>query len=728
MMKVNNMYRSLLLVFTLCVTWLASASILQGEDGYRLWLKYDSLSDQSLIMEYQRQVNGWYVTGNDDTASVIKTELRHALSGLLGKSKEVDSLNNARFIVSELSLLPKEIIDQLDVSGLGASQEGYVLQEVNLEQNTKLVLASRSSIGTLYGVYHLLRIIQTQSSLEKINITSSPMVDVRVLNHWDNPDRHVERGYAGQSIWDWHKLPTYIHQQYHDYARANASIGINGTVLNNVNAHPIMLTKDYLHKAAALAAVFRPYGLKVYLSVKYSSPQTLGGLSTSDPLDEDVQAWWAEKTNEIYSIIPDFGGFLVKADSEGQPGPGDYGRSHAVGANMLADALAPHGGIVMWRAFVYASDKQEERSKQAYSEFVPLDGEFRDNVLLQVKNGPIDFQPREPFSPLFGAMKETPVMMEFQITQEYLGFSTHSVYLGPMYEEVLQADTFAKGTGSTVAKVVDGTLFDNTVSGIAGVSNIGSDRNWTGNIMLQANWYVFGRLAWDHGTDVRAIANDWIRMTLTNVDNAVDTIEDMMMSSHEATVNYMTPLGLHHIMGEGHHYGPAPWVKDLPRPEWTSVYYHNADANGIGFNRSPSGVNAVAQYYSPLKESYSSPYATPEEYLLWFHHLPWDFRIASTGRPLWEELVHRYYQGAEDVAEMAIQWKSVQPWIDPLQFKQVSMSLEIHQSEAKWWRDACVLYFQSFSQLPIPETLTPPDTTLEQLKLREFPFAPGRGD
>ncbi len=427
-------------------------------------------------------------------------------------------------------------------------------------------------------------------------------------------------------------------------------------------------------------------------------------------------------------MIPDFGGFLVKANSEGQPGPGDYGRTHAQGANMLADALAPHGGIVMWRAFVYANEKNEERSKQAYSEFKPLDGKFRDNVMVQVKNGPIDFQPREPISPLFGATKHTPMMMEFQITMEYLGFSTHFVYLGPMYEEVLKADTYAKGKGSTVGKVVAGEIYDYPLTGMAGVSNIGSDRNWTGHIILQSNWYVFGRMAWDHELSAEEIATEWVKMTLSNDPKVVRKVSDMMMLSHEATVNYMTPLGLHHIMGTGHHYGPGPWVDDLGRADWNPVYYHRAAKDGLGFDRSPSGVNAVEQYFSPLKEQLAKPETTPEKYLLWFHHLPWDYTVKSSGRSLWDELVHRYYLGVEQVESINQGWNSLKDKIDPLQFKQVQMANRIHLKEAIWWRNACVLYFQSFSGQPIPNGLDKPKGTLKAYKALSFPYAPGQGE
>ncbi|WP_339065067.1 alpha-glucuronidase family glycosyl hydrolase [Teredinibacter turnerae] len=701
--------------------------IFDGEDGYRLWLKYDLLSDKQSIKTYRKQISSIYVAGDSATTTVIRDELSHALSGLLGKQpKFVEAVGKHALVVGTPS--SSADIRNADLSELkGLGKEGFVIKSLELSGKPVTLIAANTDVGALYGTFHLLRLIQTEQPLRELAIVEKPKIDVRVLNHWDDMDRHVERGFAGESIWDWHKLPDYTYQRYYDYARANASIGINGTVLNNVNANAITLTPHYLDKVEALADLFRPYGIKVYLSIKFSSPQLIGGLKTSDPLDPTVKQWWKDKVEEIYARIPDFGGFLVKANSEGQPGPGDFGRTHAEGANLLADALAPHGGVVMWRAFVYANEKNEERSKQAYSEFKPLDGKFHDNVLIQVKNGPIDFQPREPFSPLFGATPKTPMMMEFQITMEYLGFSTHLVYLGTMYEEALQSDTYAKGKGSTVAKVVDGSLFNNHISGIAGVSNIGTDRNWTGHIILQSNWYVFGRLAWDHELTAADIADEWVRMTLSNDEKVVSTVTDMMMRSREITVNYMTPLGLHHIMGVGHHYGPGPWVKDLGREDWTSVYYHKAGKDGIGFDRSPTGVNSVEQYFSPLKEEYAKAETTPEELLLWFHHLPWDYTVKSTGRDLWDELVHRYYQGAADVTAMHNQWQSLQDELDPLQYHQVDMALTIQEKEARWWRDACVTYFQTFSQRPLPKGFEKPEKTLKEYMDMRFPYAPGQG-
>ncbi|MER2491745.1 alpha-glucuronidase family glycosyl hydrolase [Catenovulum sediminis] len=716
----------LLLVIGLTSPITQASSIVTGEDGYRLWMKYDLLQNKSLRKAYQKQLTKWSVVGQSETSQIIRDELDYALSGLLGQS-EPAGYRSANLVVVTGRLATRWIPDLGDeLSKLG--DEGYIIRQVEHNNKSVIVVTANTDIGALYGTFNLLRLVQTQTPLDAVDISSAPKTKVRVLNHWDNPDRHVERGFAGESIWDWHKLPHYKYQKYTDYARANASIGINGTVLNNVNADPIMLTPAYLEKVKALADLFRPYGLKVYLSIKFNSPATLGGLKNSDPLNPQVAKWWDKKIAEIYQLIPDFGGFLVKANSEGQPGPGDYGRTHAQGANMLADALKPHGGIVMWRAFVYANEKNEERSKQAYSEFKPLDGKFRENVMVQVKNGPIDFQPREPISPLFGATQETPMMMEFQITMEYLGFSTHFVYLGPMYEEVLKTDTYAKGKGSTVGKVVAGEVYDYPLTGMAGVSNIGSDRNWTGHIILQSNWYVFGRMAWDYNISAEQVAEEWTRMTLSNKSAVVKKVTEMMMLSHEATVNYMTPLGLHHIMGTGHHYGPAPWVDDLGRADWNPVYYHRATKGGIGFDRSPSGVNAVEQYFSPLKEQLADPKSTPEKYLLWFHHLPWDYKVKSSGRTLWDEIVHRYYLGVDQVAQISQSWDSLQGQIDPLQFKQVQMANTIHLKEAIWWRNACVLYFQTFSQRPIPPGLDKPQGTLDTYKAMEFPYAPGQGE
>lgn len=544
-----------------------------------------------------------------------------------------------------------------------------------------------------------------------------------MLNHWDNLNRTVERGYAGFSIWNWHTLPDYIDKRYIDYARANASIGINSVSLTNVNANATILTKPYLEKVKALADLFRPYGIKVFLTARFSAPREIGRISTADPLNDSVQHWWKEKAKEIYSMMPDFGGFLVKANSEGQPGPQDYQRTHADGANMLADAVAPFSGIIMWRAFVY-DPESNDRFKQAYEEFKPLDGKFRKNILVQVKNGPIDFQPREPFSPLFGAMQYTPLMMEFQLTQEYLGQGTHLVYEPPMFKEVLNADTHAKGKGSTVAKVIDGSLNNFSLNGMAGVSNIGNDINWCGHPFAQANWYALGRLSWDHDLSSGQIAEEWIRQTFSKDPKTIATIKNIMLNSHEAVVNYMTPIGLTHIMYNGHHYGPMPWGNTLNRPDWNPVYYHKADSMGIGFDRTAKGTNALAQYAPKVQEQYNDIKKCPDEYLLWFHHASWDHKMQS-GRTLWNELCYKYNTGVDSVRSFIKQWNSLQKNIDEDRFTQVKQLLSVQLKDAIWWRNACLLYFQTFSKRPIPSNYEQPDKTLDYYKSIKILFAPG---
>ncbi|MFC2138852.1 alpha-glucuronidase family glycosyl hydrolase, partial [Bacteroidota bacterium] len=606
---------------------------------------------------------------------------------------------------------------------LAINDEGYLIKTQAINNKKATIITAKTDVGLLYGTFAFLRLLQTNQPINDLNIISSPKIQHRLLNHWDNLDRMAERGYAGFSIWDWHRLPEYISTQYIDYARANASIGINGTVLNNVNAQPEILTNDYLIKVATLADAFRPYGVKVYVSIKFSSPTLIGGLKTSDPLQDEVIDWWKNKVEEIYTLIPDFGGFLVKANSEGQPGPQNYGRTHADGANMLADALEPYGGIVMWRAFVYDFKVKEDRAKQAYMEFTPFDKKFKKNVLIQVKNGPIDFQPREPFHPLFGAMEETSVMMEFQITQEYLGQGTHLVYLAPMYKECLYSDTYAKGEGSLVSSVIDGSLFNYQTTGIAGVSNIGTDRNWTGHHFGQSNWYCFGKLAWNHNLTSEAIADEWIKMTFTNDNEFVTIVKNIMLNSRETTVNYMTPLGLHHQMAWDHHYGPGPWV-NIGRPDWTSLYYHNADTTGIGFNRTKRGSDAVSQYFEPLRSELNDISKIPEKYLLWFHHADWDHKLKS-GNTVWDELCYKYYAGADSVKSMLNKWNALEGKIDTDRFNHIQIFLNIQYKEALWWRNACVLYFQTFSKREIPEGLEKPDKTLDYYMNIQHPYAPG---
>lgn len=697
-----------------------------AEDGYRLWLRYDPINNPELVKAYKGAIQSLYLEKTSPTLTVAKNELAAATKGLLGVA-----LNSASKIDSNGTLIlgtpngSKLIASlKLDEQLASVGPEGYVIITAPVKEKKCIIIAGNNDVGVLYGTFHFIRLLQTQEHISSLAVQSAPRIKYRILNHWDNLDRTVERGYAGFSLWDWHKLPDYIDPRYQDYARANASIGINGSVVTNVNANAQALTPLYLAKVAALADVFRPYGIRIYLTARFSAPVEIGGLKTADPLDSEVRQWWKNKVDEIYKYVPDFGGFVVKANSEGQPGPQSYNRSHADGANMLAEALAPYHGIVMWRSFVYDNNVPEDRAKQAYNEFKPLDGKFNTNVLVQVKNGPIDFQPREPFHPLFGAMPSTPLMMEFQITQEYLGYATHLVYLAPLFKECLDSDTYAKGKGSFVSKVIDGSLEGHKISGMAGVANIGNDRNWCGHPIAQANWYAFARLAWDPDMTSESIADEWIKMSYSNQKEVVSTISRIMMDSREAAVNYMTPLGLHHIMGWDHHYGPAPWIKDKPRADWTSVYYHRADTAAIGFERTSKGSNALGQYAPEVQRIYERLEDCSENYLLWFHHVRWDYKMKS-GKTLWEELCNHYYGGAESVRKMSSSWNTLQGKIDDDRFKQVKTLLAIQYKEAVWWRNACVLYFQTFSKKEIPAGLPKPDKTLEYYESLSFPFAPG---
>ena len=704
-MRLVTLMRGLgLAAVLLAVTMTASA--VRAEDGYDLWLRYRPLSAA------QRPVVRTVAPSADTpTLKVARAELERGLGGLVGGAPAPDS---PIILLGTPSGSPA--VAALSLPLKGAGEEGYLIRTVG----KTTVIAANSDVGVLYGVFHYLRLVQTGQGVDTLDMLSAPKVNHRLLNHWDNLDGHVERGYAGASLWDWWKLPDYRDPRYTDYARANASIGINGTVLNNVNAKADSLTAPYIAKAAALADVFRPYGIKVYLSARFSAPIEIGGLKTADPLDPAVRAFWKAKADEIYKAIPDFGGFLVKANSEGQPGPQDYGRTHVDGANMLADAVGPHGGIVMWRAFVYSHEQPDDRAKQGYSEFKPFDGQFRDNVIVQVKNGAIDFQPREPFHPLFGAMPKTSLMMELQITKEYLGFATHLAYLGPLYEEALKSDTRRAGPGSTVAKVIDGELFHSRLTGMAGVANVGTARSWTGSQFDQANWYVFGRLAWDPEASSRDIAEDWTRMTFSNDPAVVRPVVGMMMRSREAVVDYMTPLGLHHLMGHTHHYGPAPWDASGPRADWTPVYYHRADAAGIGFDRSATGSNAVAQYAPELAAQFNDVATTPEAELLWFHHVAWDHRMAS-GRTLWDELVVRYSRGLAEVTDMRTTWAGLAGRIDPERHAEVAAFLGIQETEAGRWRDASIAYFQTFAKRPLPAGYAAPEHELGWYEALSFP-------
>ncbi|MGA2777161.1 MAG: alpha-glucuronidase family glycosyl hydrolase [Steroidobacteraceae bacterium] len=707
------------LAWLICL-WLAAPDA-RAEDGHELWLRYHALP-QPWVERYRAAARELVMARS--LADTAQAELARGLAGLLGAAPTISDriTQDGAILIGTPQSSASIATLNLGLEGLGS--EGFVIRSLTISGHRATVIAANTSAGVIFGVFHFLRLLQTLQAVESLALVSVPQLRYRVLDHWDNLDGTVERGYAGASIWDWHKLPGYLAPRYLEYARACASIGINGTVVNNVNADPLILTPAYLEKLAALAGVLRPYGIKVYIAARFAAPIELGALKTADPLDPAVRTWWQHKVEEIYRWIPDFGGFLVKANSEGQPGPQDYGRSHADGANLFAEALAPHGGVVMWRAFVYSNDPREDRIKQAFNEFAPLDGRFRDNVLLQVKNGPLDFQPREPVHPLFGAMPRTPLMLEVEITKEYLGFATHLAYLGPLYEEALNFDTYAMGAGSTVRKVIDGSLQSHTQTGIAGVSNVGADRNWTGSDFDQANWYVFGRLAWDPSLSAREIAEQWVRMTFSNDAAFVGPVVAMMMGSREAVVDYMTPLGLAHLMASGHHYGPGAWQGGGTRADWTPPYFHRADADGIGFDRGTGGSNAVAQYAPPLAALFNDPERTPEKYLLWFHHLRWDRRMAS-GATLWDELVLHYTRGWQSVQQMRHTWAGLQRFVDAERYSQIAAFLAIQDKEARWWRDATLAYFQSISGLPFPPGTPPPQHTLDEYKTMSFPYAPG---
>jgi len=665
-------YLRLYILFFLMIPLLVFA-----EDGSQLWLRFpakNGISADKIISK-----------GSSPTLNIARKELS---SHWQGQAVELRTENKDKNL-----------------------KDGYRI----VSTPEKIVISAGKEIGLLYGVYHILRMQQTKADLSHLSTIEKPSYDVRVLDHWDNLDGSIERGYAGRSLWKWEDLPGKVSPRYEEYARANASVGINSVVLNNVNASPNMLREDYLKKVRVLADIFRPYGIKVYLSVNFSSPKVLGGLQNSDPLNKDVQKWWKDKAAEIYRLIPDFGGFLVKANSEGQPGPQDYGRTHADGANMMADALKPYNGIVMWRAFVYSPSK-DDRAKQAYLEFVPLDGKFRDNVIIQIKNGPVDFQPREAFNPLFGALRKTSEMVEFQITQEYLGFSNHLVYLAPLFKETLESDTYSEGQGSMIAKITDGTLRPAKITAISAVANIGENTNWTGHHFAQANWYAFGRLAWNHQLSSEQIADEWIKMTFTDDQNFVNPVKEIMLSSRETAVDYMMPLGLHHIFAGGHHYGPEPWGDYKGgRPDWSPVYYHQADAQGLGFNRTKTGSNAASQYFPPLNERYGNLSTCPENLILWFHHIPWDYKMKD-GKTLWDELCYTYDSGVKKVRDYQKIWDRMEPYIDEQRFADVQSKLRIQSRDAVWWKDACLLYFQTFSKKPIPYDIERPVHELEDLK------------
>lgn len=668
------MKKYLILLFTV----LTSLHVSAQSDGSQLWLGKQYANSCQVISQLP----------DDATAKIAKQELENNWRGKNVELKIDKSLN------------------------LG---EGYNIYARPAQQGDNIqyeaTITASNPIGLLYGAYELIRLQNTdayntgsgnqQNFSKAIDETEKPKVGLRILNHWDNLDGSIERGYAGKSIFKWEEIKLgkngkggSISKSLHDrlitYARANASLGINGSVLNNVNASPKMMTAEYINKVKVIANILRPYGIRVYLSINFASPMALGYTKTADPLDKKVQQWWKKKAKEIYATIPDFGGFLVKANSEGQPGPGDYHRTHADGANMLADAVKPYGGIIMWRSFVYgANHKGEDRVKQAVSEFKGMDGKFRDNVILQSKNGPLDFQPREPYAPIFDNIKQTPQIAELQITQEYLGQSKHLTYLAPMWKEFF------------------GFVNPHRLVGISGVANIGDDANWCGHPFSQANWYAFGRLAWNPSLTAEEIAHEWLVQTYENQDEKfTKPVEMMMMTSREACVNYMMPLGLHHIFKFDHHYGPEPdgFIASYPL-EWCPVYYHKADAQGVGFDRSSKGTDAVGQYPEPYRSMYDNIATCPEEYLLWFHHVPWTYKMKS-GSTLWQELCMKYNMGVAMVEVYRDFWHtSAKQYMKEheQEWQHTDSLLNVQLENAKEWRNTCLKYFQTFSKMKIYE-------------------------
>lgn len=668
------MKKYLILLFTV----LTSLHVSAQSDGSQLWLGKQYANSCQVISQLP----------DDATAKIAKQELENNWRGKNVELKIDKSLN------------------------LG---EGYNIYARPAQQGDNIqyeaTITASNPIGLLYGAYELIRLQNTdayntgsgnqQNFSKAIDETEKPQVGLRILNHWDNPDGSIERGYAGKSIFKWEEIKLgkngkggSISKSLHDrlitYARANASLGINGSVLNNVNASPKMMTAEYINKVKIIANILRPYGIRVYLSINFASPMALGYTKTADPLDKKVQQWWKKKAKEIYATIPDFGGFLVKANSEGQPGPGDYHRTHADGANMLADAVKPYGGIIMWRSFVYgANHKGEDRVKQAVSEFKGMDGKFRDNVILQSKNGPLDFQPREPYAPIFDNIKQTPQIAELQITQEYLGQSKHLTYLAPMWKEFF------------------GFVNPDRLVGISGVANIGDDANWCGHPFSQANWYAFGRLAWNPSLTAEEIAHEWLVQTYENQDERfTKPVEMMMMTSRETCVNYMMPLGLHHIFKFDHHYGPEPdgFIASYPL-EWCPVYYHKADAQGVGFDRSSKGTDAVGQYPEPYRSLYDNIETCPEEYLLWFHHVPWTYKMKS-GSTLWQELCMKYNMGVAMVEVYRDFWHtSAKQYMKghEQEWQHTDSLLNVQLENAKEWRNTCLKYFQTFSKMKIYE-------------------------
>ncbi len=631
----------------------------KADNGYRLWLKYDKIDNMAYLQSCRKTIKALNIAGQSVILRTAQEELHRGLEGLLASRLPVihgGEIAAGSVIAGTPATVAILKSNKWQRSLAKLTKGGYIIQQVNIGGNPCILIASNEDIGVLYGVFHFLRLLQTQSDLKNIKVSSSPKLQWRILNHWDNLDGSVEQGFAGSSIWKWNNLPNKIDPRYKVYARANASIGINGVVLNSVNANPKIISKEYLVKVAALADVFRPYGIHVFLAVNFASPELLGKLNTSDPLNTGVKQWWTDKVDEIYKLIPDFGGFLIKVGYEGQPSPMDHHRTPLEGANMMAGILASHGGIMMWRVDTRKMSQDKDQAKLPYNNFTQFDGKFYSNVILQIKYGPLDFQPRIAFSPLLGAMPHTNEMVEFQITQE-----------------------------------IDGSLQGQQLTGMTAVANVGDDTDWTGYIFGQANWYAFGRVAWDYELSAKEIANEWINMTLTHNGKAIKTILEIMMGSREVLVNYETPLGLN-LLCDYTHYSPGPWVRE----KFTQV-----DHSGLGFDRTDKGSNAVAQYFPGARNIFANLHTCPENLLCYFHHVPWNYKMKS-GRTFWEELCYKYYSGVKDVRQMQQEWNSLNGKIDPEIFTNTNELLKGQYEKAREWKEACLNYFKGFSGLPVP--------------------------
>lgn len=693
----------LLLLFVVCLMVLPRTAC--ADDGYRLWLKYDAVADPEQLAEYCCQIQSVFAPASSPVLEKAQAELLRGLTGLLGQSvRRVGTIEGEGAVVVGTVGHPA-IARLLSPNAVQLKPGGYVIRRLATGGREVLLIAGADDAGTLYGVFHFLRLLQTGQSLASLSVREEPVFDLRMLNHWDDLDGTNERGYAGVPIWKWDELPEVVDPRYEDYGRANASVGINATVLNNVNADARILRTDYLKKVARVADVLRPYGIAVYLSVNFGSPlepqpgargrlkSSIGHLKTTDPLDPDVRRGWAAKAAEVYALIPDFGGFLVKANSEGMPGPQDYGRTHADGANMLADALRPHGGRVLWRAFVYDASIDPDRAKHANLEFAKLDGQFADNVIVQIKNGPIDFQPREPLSPLFVNLRQTRMAMELQITQEYLGHSTDLVYLGTQFHEYLNYPFGCPGAETPVAALTRQSTAGPPLAVIAGVANIGSERNWTGHLFAQANWYAFGRLAWNPRLTAEDIATKWVGQTLGHAPEVLRVVPAMMLGSWESAINYQTPLGLSILVRRRDHYAPVPAAR--------LGSYLFVDAEGIGQDRTTTGSGMTAQYCPSLRDRYDSLETCPEEYLLFFHRVPWTHTLKSD-QTLWEELCGRYDAGVAYVERMRLDWDKLKGRVNPEIHLHVWQRLLWQEARARDWRSTCQAFFQQASKRSLP--------------------------